>query len=750
MALALLGSRERRPRRSRDGRRHPVAVLAVALATVGALVLPATHAVAADPDTTVTLNLAQTGKVPTHAGSGFLYGLSQDGTQPSQNLLAPLDPTLFRGGGARIAGDGWIGDGYTAGSGFQVRMTSALDQAAQVGAAPYDATYHLLVSDLYGADTTQPSNTVYPCDNGNCANWTTFIDTVVADVQASGLKNIDFDIWNEPDGTGFWPRGVNSAQYFEMWNTAVDDIRGIDPSAVIVGPSFSQYNSSFMQTWLSTTQADGTLPNVLNWHFGDDPVADATETESIESSLGISPIPLTVNEYMQSADQNAGDTAWWLDRFAVSDITQAAHAIWSNCCTDPTLDSVLSGTGALAAPTGQWWVYRAYAELSGNMVTGTSGDADIAVAASENQSQDQAVALIGNDSGETGTTTIQVNGLSSVPWIESNGDVNLTLQRIPDQNYLFEPQTITDESVPVVNGSVSIPATFEDSTDAYFLTISPTNTGGLQAQGPTTTVVDGNTTGSAVDQFSYGANWGVTTGVSDMYDGTANWSYTAGATAKFTFSGDQVALHAVKDVDQGIMSVSIDGGTPVNVDDYSPTRNASGIVWTSPVLSTGTHTLTIVNTGQKDSASSGYNIAIDRADVYQGETIDDSWTGTGQDEFNYSSGWGVTTGITDMYAGTAHWDPTAGATATFTFTGNEAALHAVQDVDQGQMTVSVDGGTPTTVDDYSATRNANAIVWTSGALASGTHTVTITVLGQKDAASSGTTIALDSMDVIDN
>ena len=723
-------------------------VLAVVLATAAALAIPATRASANDPDTTVAINLAQPGKVPTHAGSGFLYGLSQDGTEPAQSLLAPLQPTLFRGGGARIAGGGWIGDGYTAGSGFQVRMTSALDQARQVTAAPYNATYHLLVSDLYGADTTQPSNTVYPCDNGNCANWVTFIDTIVGDVQASGIKNLDFDIWNEPDGTGFWPRGVNSAQYFEMWNTAVGEIRRLDPGAVIVGPSFSQYNSSFMQTFLSTAQADGTLPNVLNWHFGDDPVADATETESIESSLGISPIPLTVNEYLQSNEQNAGDTAWWLDRFAQSDITQAAHAIWSNCCTVPSLDSVLSGTGALAAPTGQWWAYRAYAALSGNLVAATSGNADIAVAASENRSADQAVALIGNDSGQTGTTTIQINGLSSESWLESGGDVNVVLQRIPDQNYLYEPTTVTDESLPVVNGSVSLPATFQAGTDAYFLTISPTDTGGLQAQGPTTTVVDGNTTGSAADEFAYGANWGLTTGVSDMYDGTANWSYTAGATATFTFSGNQVALHAVKDVDQGIMSLSIDGGTPVNVDDYSPTRNASGIVWTSPMLATGTHTLTIVNTGQKNAASSGYNIAVDRADVYQAATIDDSWTGSGLDQFDYSSGWGVTTGISDMYAGTAHWDPTAGGTATFTFSGNEAALHAVQDVDQGEMTVSVDGGTPTTVNDYSATRNANAIVWTSGALAAGTHTVTVTVLGQKTAASSGTTIALDSMDVV--
>jgi hypothetical protein len=736
----------RRPRRRKA--LAPTAALAVALATVAALAIPATHAAADTLSTTATIDLSQSGKVPTHAGSGFLYGLSQDGSAPADSLLAPLDADLFRGGGARIAGGGWIGDGYTAGSGFQVRMTSALDQARRVTAAPYNATYHLLVSDLYGADTTQPSNTVYPCDNGNCANWTSFIDTVVADVQASGLKNVDFDIWNEPDGTGFWPRGVNSAQYFQMWNTAVNEIRRLDPSAVIVGASFSQYNSSFMQTFLSTTKADGTLPNILNWHFGDDPVADATQTESIESSLGISPIPLTVNEYLQSNEQNAGDTAWWLDRFAQSDITQAAHAIWSNCCTVPTLDSVLSGTGSLVTPTGQWWVYRAYAALSGHMVATSSGNADVTVAASENQSQDQAVALIGNDSGDTGTTTVQVNGFASVPWIESGGNVNVTLQRIPDQADLSAPSTVTEESVPVVNGSISLPVTFQAANDAFFLTLSPTNTGGLQPPTPTTTVVDGNTTGTANDEFSYGANWGVTTGVSDMYDGTANWSHTAGATATFTFSGDQVALHAVKDVDQGIMSVSIDGGTPVNVDNYSSTRNASGIVWTSPMLTTGTHTLTIVNTGQKNSASSGINIAIDRADVYQAQTIDESSTGTGADEFDYSSGWGETTGISDMYAGTATWNPNAGATASFTFTGNEAALHAVRDVDQGKMTVSVDGGAATTVDDYSATRNGSAIVWTSGALATGTHTITITVLGQKNASSSGTTIALDSMDIV--
>ena len=65
----------------------------------------------------------------THAGAGFLYGLTQDGSGPADSLLQPIAPTLFRGGGARLSGDGWIGDGYTAGSGYSARITSARNHA---------------------------------------------------------------------------------------------------------------------------------------------------------------------------------------------------------------------------------------------------------------------------------------------------------------------------------------------------------------------------------------------------------------------------------------------------------------------------------------------------------------------------------------------------------------------------------------------------------------------------------------------
>jgi len=152
-----------RPTHHSPRRLRPLSGALAALLIGGtAAALPAAPAAANVPDTTVTVTVSQAGKTPTRAGAGFLYGLTQDGSGPADSVLQPIAPTLFRGGGARLAGHGWIGDGYAAGSGYSARITSALNQARRVTGTSYRATYHLLVSDLYGADTTQPATPSTP------------------------------------------------------------------------------------------------------------------------------------------------------------------------------------------------------------------------------------------------------------------------------------------------------------------------------------------------------------------------------------------------------------------------------------------------------------------------------------------------------------------------------------------------------------------------------------------------------------
>ena len=104
--------------------------LAVAATAAVALLVPPPGAGAATKN--LSVNLSTTTGPVTGVGEGFLYGLSQDGSAPGDNYLQPLNPTLMRGGGARIAGDGWIGDGYQAGSGYQARISSIIAQARRV------------------------------------------------------------------------------------------------------------------------------------------------------------------------------------------------------------------------------------------------------------------------------------------------------------------------------------------------------------------------------------------------------------------------------------------------------------------------------------------------------------------------------------------------------------------------------------------------------------------------------------------
>ncbi|MFC4587002.1 hypothetical protein [Sphaerisporangium corydalis] len=714
--------------------RHALARLLTVLLLACGLAAPG-RADAAAPVLTVDLS-ATTGPV-TGAGAGFLYGLSQDGRGPADHLLAPLAPTSARGGGARLDGHGWVGDGYAAGNGYRVRIDSALSQARRLRTAPYSAAYHLLVSDVWGADTTQPGSTVYPCAGGDCANWLAFLGRVTADVRASG-QTVMFDIWNEPAGA-FFPPGFGTVQYFQMWDTAVREIRRLLPGAAIVGPSQAGFYPGDIATFLGHVKAAGTVPDVLNWHFSTDPAADAQTARNSLAAAGISGVRLSMNEYLFSPQQRAGVQAWHLARIARSGLVTADHAIWTDCCVAGTLDSTLVPVGGTLRPTGQWWVYKAYAELTGRLATVTGGAGSVDAVAAADQARARAGILVGDSSGNTGPVTLALTGLGATPWLSGPQGVRVVVQRIPDQNPLAQPVVVGSQTLPPGTTSAQVPVTWQAANDAYYVTLTPATTASA--------TVDGAATAAGPHQFTYGAGWSQTSGVADMYAGTANWSHTAGSTALLRFTGGQVALRAVRDTDQGRMLVSVDGSVPVTVDDYAPARNASAVVWTSPVLDPGPHVVVITVAPDRNPASTGQNIALDRADVGQPQVTRVDANATTGTHFTYGSGWGVTTGVPDMYAGTANWSFTAGSVARLAFTGTRVALHAVKDADQAIMTVAVDGGAPVQVDDYAPVRNASGVVWTSAVLAAGAHTLTVTVTGARDPASTGGNIALDSADI---
>jgi hypothetical protein len=462
-------------------RRGPLAaaaalVVALALPLTGVFGLP--RALAAE---SLTVNLGSVTGPATGVGEGFLYGVSQDGTQPPDEYIQPLGITAFRGGG-HVSG-GWIGDDYQYGSGTQADVASIIAQARRLTQAPYHAQYQVILSDIYGADGGQPSNTTYPCTSSNCANWIAFIDKVVGALQASGLK-FAYDIWNEPDISVFWPNaGVNSAQYFQMWDSAYREIRKDAPGATIVGPSLAYTplrNAGEWQTWLAHVKSAGTVPDEITNHDEgdvDDPVAVSAAIDSDLSAAGISSRPLSANEYQPADRQTAGVTAWYLARFAQSGYATAMRGNWV-CCLTPNLTGVLTQVNGAWEPNGNWWAMRAYADMTGSLVSTSGQVGSTAIAAAEDSSTKQAVAIVGDSNGYTGAASVTFNGLSSVPWLQGNGNgsVNVVVDRIPDQYPLSAPQVVLSQTMSTSSGSIIVPFSFQASHDAFAIYLTPSGT----------------------------------------------------------------------------------------------------------------------------------------------------------------------------------------------------------------------------------------------------------------------------------
>ena len=120
------------------------------------------------------------------------------------------------------------------------------------------------------------------------------------------------------------------------------------------------------------------------------------------------------------------------------------------------------------------------------------------------------------------------------------------------------------------------------------------------AQAPeTVTTTSYSTTGTGLNQWQYQGSW---------QSGYGNaWSDTAGDTATMAFQGDSVTLQALTYNGQGMVNVSVDGGSPTTVDLYRDTssQNLTSVFTRTGLDPTKQHTLVVTVTNTKNSASSG-------------------------------------------------------------------------------------------------------------------------------------------------
>ena len=256
-------------------------------------------------------------------------------------------------------------------------------------------------------------------------------------------------------------------------------------------------------------------------------------------------------------------------------------------------------------------------------------------------------------------------------------------------------------------------------------------------------LINDNPVGSSPNQFQYSGSWSYSSTDSNAFFGDTHWTNTANSTYQLTFTGNSVRVFATKGSANGIMAVSLDGGTEVLIDTYATTRQDQALLFDSPTLSYGTHTLTARVTNQKNANSSNFYIQADKVEV--GSAFNDNTVGAAANQFSYTGTWNYSG--TDSYAfqGDTHWTNIAGSRYQFAFSGTKVQVFATRGTGNGIMAVSIDGGSEVLVDTFATIRQDQVLLFTSPVLTAGSHTLAVRVTGQKNANSSSSYVQADKV-----
>ncbi|MCJ1687533.1 CBM35 domain-containing protein [Rathayibacter sp. VKM Ac-2927] len=422
-----------------------LAAVAALAATLVAPTLPASAA-----GNTLVVDAGTSIGPVTRVGAGGLYALATP-NDPAPGLLTPL---RLKQHTQPAPGVGQLGNGATTPTGdvLKVAGTFTRDGAQSYARMP----------DVY------PD---FPYRWISWADWTQKIDTMVkARLDATATTNLNgWELWNEPDGT--WDT-AKAGPYLDGWTRTYRQVKLQDTITPIVGPSYSRYYPDLMRSFMARAKADGTLPDVVVWHELEDGVYNdidehVADYRSIERDLGISPRPISINEYgSPSQIDTPSVAAHFIAQFERTGIHDAERAYWYESGT-------VGGLVWNNRPTGSYWLYKWYGEMAGNMLAVTpSGDLD--GFASYDSSRKIVNAAFG---GTFGDNQVQVKGLSGF-----GTSAKVVLNYTPRSGRMTNvdaPTTVSTQTLPITNGTVTVPVTSQDYLGAYQLVVTP-------AAGPTT------------------------------------------------------------------------------------------------------------------------------------------------------------------------------------------------------------------------------------------------------------------------
>lgn len=324
----------------------------------------------------------------THCASGSLYGVTETLPADIAGTIEPLHPHAFN-------------QPALAGSGHQQGMGGAIKVSERL--ASTTGKVQLRLADVYPG---------WPYNWAGTADFKTKVTSVINAKIASGRDNYDgYEIWNEPDGT--W-KSANGDFYTTCWKPTFDLIRSLDPTAKIVGPSYSYYNGTSMKSFLQSCKKGNALPDIVSWHqWGSEGfVGSVADYRSIETGLGIRPArPFSINEYSSGThtlEGCPGVSVSFIAKFERYNVESAMISWWFTGLPG-RLGSLLTAGNAKG---GGWYLYKWYGDMTGYMARTTPPDDrsdGVDAFASVDKSRQSASIVLGGNS--VGTVNVAVGGV---------------------------------------------------------------------------------------------------------------------------------------------------------------------------------------------------------------------------------------------------------------------------------------------------------------------------------------------------
>lgn len=275
------------------------------------------------------------------------------------------------------------------------------------------------------------------------------------------VDKLIFCPFNETDNGewyGNFKKSSSREKFYSDWIDIYSTIRTILPEAKIAGPGFMRYDSDYIEEFFDFCKNNDCLPDMTVWHELSDKSyykfeENYDDYREIEKKLGMAKLPICISEYGEMSDNGIPGTMLQYISMYESKKVYACIAYWR------LADNLSELAADATTPTAAWWMYYWYGNMSGNTYS--------VVNSNEKRSHLRAVTSFDEDnkeitiltSGGNGTSTINLNSLSSLPGMSGVDKLYASVESV-DFNGLgaecISPVNLDSFSLNVTNGKAQI------------------------------------------------------------------------------------------------------------------------------------------------------------------------------------------------------------------------------------------------------------------------------------------------------